>query len=745
MHPLKKALTATLIGNQVLFASMVMASEPAAPDEKKGEVLPEIMISAEKIITPAMQASETVYTGSEITAKGIEIQGAKAATSVYGALDLLPGINVESPDGNGLGAEMSKVRVRGVSSALGALTVEGVPNYGGNPIGPRDYLYDLENMQGISVYKGAVPGDIGTGVGSRGGALELKPDWPHENLGFRFKQSVGANDYSRTFFRLDSGALPGADTRFSGSFSYTDADKWRGPGTLGPRRNANLAVAQPLGERFEATLWVNHNDLDQHLYRPLTSTDIQNLKGNYDKDYNATPTGVAAQDIYYYDYNRGTYQNDDLLSVLTLRASEALRLSLKPYYAKEDAEILQGVTTGGGQIQKRTRDIERIGLIGEAMLETQGIKTTLGHHCESSTMDIFSQNYAITASGLAYRGYGVFGTGGTGYINSPYLKLAGGNGSLDWQTGLKYFHFQDSSSEGYTTGPAPNYALVRATDLDREATSYDIWLPTLGMAYHVNEEVQAHASYGRSFIRPYSYMPLVSLYNTNRATFLAQGINLQELFNGYDIERSDTVDLGVRYSTGWFDLAPTFFYGKHKNLLTTIYDPRVNLNYQQNIGKATGYGLDLEMNAYLGKEITLFVNPTFTVLTYDEDLTYAGARLASEGNQVVDTPEWLVKAGLVYHPGNFEIVPMVRYLGTRYSDVEHLGKVGASAVADLRMSYALPKVMAAEAMKISLDLTNLFDKKYISVINASDDSRNGVATYYPGAPFAAMLSVSLQY
>jgi len=371
MHPLKKALTATLIGNQVLFASMVMASETAAPDEKKGEVLPEIMISAEKIITPAMQASETVYTGSEITAKGIEIQGAKAATSVYGALDLLPGINVESPDGNGLGAEMSKVRVRGVSSALGALTVEGVPNYGGNPIGPRDYLYDLENMQGISVYKGAVPGDIGTGVGSRGGALELKPDWPHENLGFRFKQSVGANDYSRTFFRLDSGTLPGADTRFSGSFSYTDADKWRGPGTLGPRRNANLAVAQPLGEKFEATLWVNHNDLDQHLYRPLTSTDIQNLKGNYDKDYNATPTGVAAQDIYYYDYNRGTYQNDDLLSVLTLRASEALRLSLKPYYAKEDAEILQGVTTGGGQIQKRTRDIERIGLIGEAMLETQ--------------------------------------------------------------------------------------------------------------------------------------------------------------------------------------------------------------------------------------------------------------------------------------------------------------------------------------------------------------------------------------
>lgn len=740
-----RALAATLIVSQMVCASLAIASEPATAERMKEEVVPEIVVSAEKLITPTRQSSETVYTGSEITAKGIELLGAKASTNVSSALDLLPGINVESPDGNGLGAEMNKVRVRGVSSALGALTVEGVPNYGGNPIGPRDYLYDLENMQGISVYKGAVPGDIGTGVGSRGGAMELRPDWPHEITGFRFKQSFGANDYSRTFFRLDSGALPGADTRFSGSFSYTDADKWRGPGTLGPRRNANLAVAQPLGERFEAKFWVNHNDLDQHLYRPLTSTDIQNLKGNYDKDYTTTPTGLAAQDIYYYDYNRGTYQNDDLLSVLTMRASDALRLSLKPYYAKEDAEILQGVTTSGGLIQKRTRDIERIGLIGEAMLTTQGTRATIGHHFESSTMDIFSRNYAVTASGLAYRGYGVFGTSGTGYINSPYLKLSGSNGPVDWQTGIKYFHFQDSASQGYTAGPAPDYALVRATDLDREATSYDLWLPTLGAAYHFNEEVQVHVGYGRNFIRPYSYMPLVSLYNSNRAAFLAQGINLQELFNGYGIESSDTVDLGVRYSGGWFDLAPTFFYGKHKNLLTTIYDPRVNLNYQQNIGKATGYGIDLEMNAYFKNDITLFVNPTWTVLTYDADLTYAGAHLASEGNQVVDTPEWLVKAGLIYHPGNFEIVPMVRHLGARYSDVEHGGKIGVSTVADLRMSYTLPKVLAAEAMKISLDLTNLFDKKYVSVINASDDSRNGVATYYPGAPFAAMLSVSLQY
>jgi iron complex outermembrane receptor protein len=743
----KNILPGCFLSAMLLHTSLCV--NPAIAEEDKAahdpHAVPEIVVSADKLIIPTMQASETVYTGSEITAKGIEIQGARASTSVSGALNLLPGISVASADSNGLAAEMSNVRVRGVRGLLGALTVEGVPNYGGNPIGPRDYLYDMENMQGLSVYKGAVPGDIGAGIGSRGGALNLKPDWPHEGPGLLFKQVVGTNDYTRTFARFDSGAIPEVNTRVSGSFSYTDAEKWRGPGDLGPRKNANLAVDQPLGQRLSAKLWINHNDLDQHLYRALSSTEIQDLSANYYKDFNPTRTGVAALDRYYYDYNRGTYKNDDQLAILTLRATDTLNFSLKPYHAKEDTEILQGVANNGGMVQKRLRDIERAGVIGEGTLDFYGIKTTLGYHYESADMEISTENYAITGSGLSYRGKGVMGTTGTTYLNSPYLKLAAEHGAFDWQAGLKYFLFEDSASDGYVTGPDPGYAPVRATDLDRKAVDYDIWLPTLGAAYHFSEEIQAHTSYGRTFIRPYSYLPLVNLYNTNRATFQAAGVNLQQMFDGYGIERSDTVDLGLRYTSGRFDIDATLFYGKHKDLLTTIYDPRVNLNYQQNIGKATGYGLDLEINASLTNTFTIFINPSWTTMTYDEDLSFAGTRLATDGNQVVDTPEWLVKTGVIFHPGNFEIIPMVRYQGERYSDAENIGKVGSNTVADLRLSYTFPGIMKSKALKVSLDLTNLFDEKYVSVINASDDTRDGVATFYQGAPFAAMLSASLEF
>jgi iron complex outermembrane receptor protein len=272
-------------------------------------VLEDIVVSEKKLVKPTKQTNETVYTGSEITKEGLEAQGAKASVSVYEAVNVLPGVSVESIDPYGLAAEQKNIRIRGVRGFLGAMTVAGVPNYGGNPMGPREYLYDMENVESIAVYKGAVPADLGTGVGSRGGAIELRPLWPEETGGVRFGQGIGDNAYQRTFLRLDSGTLPAVNTRLSVSGSYTDAEKWKGPGNLGPRKNANIMLAQPINDRDEIRFWFNFNDLDQHLYKALGYDEIKDLDANYDNDYNDSLTGSAAEDINYFDYNRGDYVN----------------------------------------------------------------------------------------------------------------------------------------------------------------------------------------------------------------------------------------------------------------------------------------------------------------------------------------------------------------------------------------------------------------------------------------------------
>ena len=329
------------------------------------------------------------------------------------------------------------------------------------------------------------------------------------------------------------------------------------------------------------------------------------------------------------------------------------------------------------------------------------------------------------------------------------MKVSGKQGDFNWQGRVKYFKFEDSDSLGYTTN-STTYALERASDLDRDATDYTIVLPTIGASYDVDESWQLYANYGKNFIRPYSYMPLMNTYNTYRTQFQAAGVSAQDLFDGYGIEKSDNFDVGIRYKADLFEISPTLFYGKHKDLLTTISDSRVlsggkPINYQQNIGKATSYGLETEINLYMSDSLTLFVNPTYSHFTYDDDITYLGATMSTKDNQIVDTPKWMARTGLIYKVGPVEIIPMARYLGERYGDATNHNQVDACWLFDGQIVYTQKNFYDKAKLKVALEINNIFDKEYISVINASDDTMDGAASYYQGAPRTVMLTMGVHF
>ncbi len=720
-------------------APVTSASGPAVEEA----TLDGIVVTGEKIVRPTRETDETVYTGQEVTKKGMEIGGSKADVGVYEAIDILPGINVESADPYGLAAEQKNIRVRGVRGYLGAMTVEGVPNYGGNPIGPRDYLYDTETIQGIAVYKGAVPADLGTGVGARGGAIELRPRWPEEHFGVDVSQAGGMNEYHRTFLRVDSGAVPAVDTRFSLSYSYTDASKWKGPGDVGPRHNTNFMIDQPITARDNMKLWFNFNDIRQDLYRPLVYSEVRDLGGNYEKDYNSSLTGRRSQDIYYYKHNRADLTNTDVFSIIPFTLNETFSLNFKPYYSLEDSTVMNGSTSQGGLVQRRNRDIERYGLISEVESRFPLLKASLGYWVESSDMKIYMENFDPVT--FAYRGYANYAENdGNGILHSPYLKLAGSVFGFNWQAGVKYFYYKDPAGVGYVWNSTAG-RLDRAGDLDRESKEYSEFLPSVGLSYNILDSLQVYASYGRNQIRPYSYQPIVNLYNQNRSAFQRAGVTLNDLFNGYGMETSNSYELGARYRHEWFELVPVVFYSEHGDLLTTVYDPRVRLNYQQNIGDATGYGFELDSSVFIGDNLTLFFNPSYSILRYDDNITYLGNTLNTKDRQVVDTPKWLIKTGLVYKYRDFEISPVFKYVGNRFGDPEHREEVGGYFLADLVMSYTFKDVLEANALKISLELYNLFDREYVSVINSSDDTLSGSTSYLVGAPFTGLVKLSMDF
>ncbi len=84
---------------------------------------------------------------------------------------------------------------------------------------------------------------------------------------------------------------------------------------------------------------------------------------------------------------------------------------------------------------------------------------------------------------------------------------------------------------------------------------------------------------------------------------------------------------------------------------------------------------------------------------------------------------------------------MVRYVGERYGDAEHKENVDDYFLADLKISYTMKNISIVETAKLSLELQNIFNNKYVSLINASDDSRSGSTSYYVGAPFTVVMKV----
>jgi iron complex outermembrane receptor protein len=91
------------------------------------------------------------------------------------------------------------------------------------------------------------------------------------------------------------------------------------------------------------------------------------------------------------------------------------------------------------------------------------------------------------------------------------------------------------------------------------------------------------------------------------------------------------------------------------------------------------------------------------------------------------------------------VIPMVRYMGERYGDAEHRQRIGDHFLADLKLSYTHKNVFIADALKVSLEFYNLFDREYVAGINASDDTRAGSASYFVGAPFTAVLKVAMDF
>ncbi|MCD6293023.1 MAG: TonB-dependent receptor, partial [Deltaproteobacteria bacterium] len=347
-----------LLGSQFCLGGDNTA--PAATTE-----LEQMVVKAQSIGS-TRQTSDPLFSWNGLTSDGLKLAGSGGFTSIHQALSQLPGLNPELTDPSGIGS--AEMRLRGIKSMFTSLAVEGIPNYGIMSVGPRDYIYDLENMAEINLYHGATPAALSSGTGNRGGSIAINYARPTDNFALQLKQDLGSNSLTRSFFRLDSGTLPSM-SKFFLSGSYTKADKWKGAGQVGGRDHITLGVSQKFTDNLDAELFYNYNNVEQDLYKDLDYDQARHISHHHNDDYLENLTGTPA-DIDYYKFHHRNCRNHDTTITLNYHPTANHSFSLKPYFSTEDKKWLDGNTDKYVESERYGAKFEYVGDWSGAQIST---------------------------------------------------------------------------------------------------------------------------------------------------------------------------------------------------------------------------------------------------------------------------------------------------------------------------------------------------------------------------------------
>ncbi|MDI1325177.1 MAG: TonB-dependent receptor [Brevundimonas sp.] len=232
-----------------LFSGLLVAG--AASAQSSGTVATEGATELDTVVvtgarTPSIDGvivAQTVpKTRSSISQEFISTQS--SGQTILQTLNLVPGLNFvnNDPYGNSGG----NIRLRGFDGNRVSLTFDGMPlNDTGNYAAYTNQMLDSELIDRASVNQGTTDVDSPT-ASATGGTINLLSARPLEEAGVEVKATIGENNYGRVYLRADTGAFGPWGTTAYTTVSYTNYDKFRGPGEL-EKLQFNGKLYQDLG------------------------------------------------------------------------------------------------------------------------------------------------------------------------------------------------------------------------------------------------------------------------------------------------------------------------------------------------------------------------------------------------------------------------------------------------------------------------------------------------------------------
>jgi iron complex outermembrane receptor protein len=766
------AVRTTGTGTYVIVADQGAASQDAPATTPRGEA--------------EADASEIVVLGSGQTRSVSTLLPANLTilppgTSVQKALNVLPGVSAQSIDALGLNEQSMTLQVRGFSTTHLGYTLDGMP------LGDGAY----NNYNGLTISRALISDNLGradlaTGIAglgiastsNLGGAVTYASSDPHKELGFSLSQTFGSEDGKRTYARFDTGEHAGFSAYLSGQYGEQDLFVNQGAYTKSTVKQFNGKLMYKFDggtiTAFGDVSRTNQAD-DPYLSKEMLSRLGWNW-GGYAPDWNSylgvaacsvsgTPIKCAAapapQKNADVTYTNGQILRDDNLFYVAgdYDLTKSLHAHLQVYHHNDKGAgnnwiaglSNQGTTSTADDLPVQIRDtrytIDRTGVLGNLSWDVGFNHIQAGFWVEDNT-----------SSAARYIWTNVTGP----FSLAQYLKgqpdLAQWVQKTTWKT--RQFYLQDTAAffddalsvdfgfkSSYSKSDAqaePGIAKTPPPASSQFASgtlkAKDNFMPEVGVRWKVAPRHELFASYAENMAMFQGGFKL-GPQSVSQAVWDAQGKTLKP-------ETSKSVEGGYRYVGGTLQASLTGYWVKFDNRLLQ-YNP-CPTNQQQNpgcgnsfhnAGSVTSRGVELGLLWRPLPWLTWYNSASYNKSTYDENLNWCTTTCvlyATAGKQQVDTPKALVASVLTVKRDGFWASLQGKYTGRRYYTYTNDQSFGGYTTFDLGLGYDFGALGPLKGAKLSLNVTNLTDKRYASNFDnsvfAPTDKTGTILVFHSSAP-----------
>ena len=724
-----RKISVILLVTAALGAAPAMAQEATAPAADS--------VDSEIVVFGKGETRQVQEVGSK------ELLLLAPGTSPLKAIEKLPSVNFQSADPFGTYEWSSRVSIRGFNQNQLGYSLDGIPlgdsSYGNNNGLHIGRAIISENIGVTRVSQCA--GSIGTqATNNLGGTLEFFSADVSDGFGVDANLTYGSENTFRAFSRVNFGEAGGVRGFVSGV--YHKADKWKGGGEQ-KNWQLNAKAIIPVGEaEFDA--YFAYSDRAEQDYQDLSLEMISRLGYNHDNyfpDYaraiNAA-RGIFVAPINNLDdsyYDASGLRKDTLASYgLTAPLGEGVTFKIKAYYHDNTGQGTWGTpyvpSPNGVPLSVRTTeyDIQRGGVFGSLNAQVGDHEITIGGWYEHNDFTQARRFYGYESNTKPGRDHLQF-------MRNPFFT----QWLFDYNTDTLQYYVQDKITlgdltvnlgwKGFQVNNESN-PRVQGSLAAGKIKSQDWFQPHVGLAYQLTDKAEVFAGFTqvtRAFVSSATSGP----FSTTQAGFDAL------LARGLKPEESDTFELGARYNDNVFNGVIGVYYVNFRNRLLGVQTGAGivgNPAILQNVGAVRSIGFEAAGDLRLGGGLSLFASYSYTGATYRDNVITPTATIATDGKDVVDTPQHLLRGEVAYDSNTFFGRVGANYMSKRYFTYLNDQSVPSRVIVDATLGYRFDVGMRAP-IELQLNATNLLDKEYVATIGSNGFGNSGDnQTLLAGAP-----------